>query len=56
MRKIFYILCVGILAMPMLNSCTSQSRGFNYSAHAKKNKKLKSNYRGNLTKYNCRKR
>ena len=46
-------LALGLIAL-FLGSCATQQRGYNYKAHAKKGKKVK--YKGDLTKYNCRKR
>jgi len=46
-------LALGLISL-FLGSCVTQQRGYNYKAHAKKGKKVK--YKGDLTKYNCRKR
>ena len=54
MKKL-YIIIIALLFIPTLNSCTSQQKGFNYSAHAKKNKKRAVKYRGDLTKFKCNK-
>ena len=54
--RVMYIICIGLIFIPTLSSCSTHSKGFNYSAHAKKNKNLKSSYRGNLTQFKCNKR
>lgn len=49
--KRFTIICMVSL---LLASCATQQRGYNYKAHSKKGKTIK--YKGDLTKYNCRKK
>lgn len=50
--KRFTIICMVSL---LLAGCATQQRGYNYKAHKKKGKTGKV-YKGDLTKYNCRKK
>ena len=41
-----------LVALILITGCATHKRGYDYKAHSKKGKAVK--YRGDLTKYKCR--